>query len=250
MPIGVYVRSPVRSRWKHGQELIDLQEASKILFLSITGLHWQIRKKGALKLQEFYSCRWWVLKSDVLELKVRREKKAQESAEASHRQHLIKMQEWHTMMTKESRCHWCGVPALKEFKNACPKHIKATRIANQRSKARIKAQSRAEGLCASCNRRPRRYGYETCAVCALKGAMAARERRNATTLKRVDSLVDIGLIDVDETAEILGIHRVRVHNLIKKGLLKVRRYAFRRFYLSEDDVCALKKTLVGSPLRT
>lgn len=244
MPTGVYLRSLVRSKWKEGKELIDLTEASKILCLSVTGLHWQIRKKGALKLQEFCSRRWWVLKIDVLELKDRWEEEAKESAEASREHHKQKMKEWHDRMTKEGRCHWCGAPASKKFKNACPKHVEAARAASRSSKEKIKAASKAKSLCVSCNIRPQRFGYETCSVCGNKHALDNRKRREARTLQKTDELIDKGLITVDEAAEILGVHRVRVHNaFINKGILKVREYAFRRFYLSETDVQALKKSI-------
>jgi len=246
MPTGVYIRHPIRSKWKHGQELIDLTEAGKILYLSISGVHWQTKKKGALKLHEFSSGRWWVLKSDVLELAANREKEAEESIKASNERQLKRQKEWHTKMTTESRCHWCGAPALKEFKNACEKHIEAQRSINRRSKERIKAKSSAKGLCAMCNRQPKRFGFETCSVCSRKGALANRNRRLVRTLKKFDNLIDRGLIDINEAAQILETHRVRVHQFINMGRLQVKAYIFGRFYLSEADVRGLKKDRILS----
>ena len=153
MPTGVYDRSLVRSRCRDGKELVDLTEASKILCLSITSVHWQIKKKGVLKLVEYSSRRWWVWKSDVLVLKVRREQEANESIEVARAHQLRAQKDWHHRMTIEGRCHWCGALASKEFKNACDKHIEAARAINRNSKKRIKANSKAKGLCASCNKR-------------------------------------------------------------------------------------------------
>jgi len=236
MPTGVYVRSPVRSRWKQGQELIDLIEASGILFLSITGIHWQIRKKGALKLQEFSSRRWWVLKSDVLELKTRREKEFKEAAEVSHEHHLKKMKEWHDKMTKEGRCHWCGAPASKVRKYVCRKHLAKARANDRASRERRRERLRRRGLCANCGERPRRSGFETCTICSLRSALRNMERREDKTWERLNALAEGGLITIDEAAEMLRVHRVSVHNFINKGLLKVKVHTFRRFYLDKEDV--------------
>lgn len=236
MPTGVYVRSPVRSRWKEGQELIDLIEASRILHLSITGVHWQIKKKGTLKLQEFFSRRWWVLKSDVLELKSRREKEAKESAEASHQHHLKKMREWHSKMSREGRCHWCGAPESKVRKGICDKHLVKARANDKAFSNRRNEKLRTLGLCANCGKRTRRFGYETCTICSWQSASRNKDRRDDKTWERLNALSEGGLITIDEAAEMLSVHRVSVHNFIKKGLLKVKVRTFRRFYLDKEDV--------------
>lgn len=226
------------TRWVGRIELVDITEAGNILGRDRTAVHY-IMRHGKLAPRNFRQG-WWFLKSDVVALAAKRAEEQTARATRSHNHHLKKMREWHSQMSREGRCHWCGAPESKERKAVCDKHLAKARANDSACGKRRREKLRRMRLCANCGKLPRRFGYETCTTCSARSALRNKERRADKTWTRLEELKEKGLITIDEAAEILTTHRVSVHNLIKKGLLQVKVHAFRRFYLDNEDVETLQ----------
>jgi len=135
------------------------------------------------------------------------------------------------------------------MKSVCDKHLAKARANNTAFGKRRREKFRNKGLCANCGKRPRRFGYETCTICSLRSALANKNRRADKTWARLEALKQKGLITIDEAAEVLSVHRVSVHNFIKKGLLEVKVHTFRRFYVAEKAIRDLQtaRTIITQP---
>lgn len=94
----------------------------------------------------------------------------------------------------------------------------------------------ANGLCPVCGKVPPAYGYTFCLKCRKTNSKASQNTRWRKSLKRIDDLIEEKLLSVNEIAEILKVHRVAVHRLIKQGKLTVQKTAFQSFYIPENQV--------------
>ena len=163
--------------------------------------------------------------------------------------HSESMRRWHRKMTLARRCHWCGRPSAKDYRGACDNHVGRARQLNAESQARRRERREKTNICDHCGGRPRQFGYQQCDVCRRKQADKAVFRR----LKRREAQHD-GYVNISEAAQMLGVHRVTVHHLIKKGELHCRyQTGVKRptWYLSEKEVSRLvdKRRATAKPNR-
>lgn len=156
--------------------------------------------------------------------------------------HACRMKRWHRRMRRRGRCHWCGKPAIK-YTLYCPIHQERVAGKNTAWKRRKRRERKQTGLCPECGKHPPLYGYEYCWVCQRKHIEAGRLRRQPgreRTIQQYYSIVDAGYISVTDAAWLLGLHRVMVHELIKRGKLRVCFKGLNRFWLRLLDVQRLK----------
>lgn len=154
-------------------------------------------------------------------------------------------------MRLERRCLWCGRPSSKENKALCELHLPIVRAIERKSRAKLVARRREKGLCVHCGKTRARYGYDTCWACSSQNTLRLREKQDKVNARKMDKLVDRGLITVDEVAGILEVHRSVVGRLLRSGTLKRADKAIGRVWIREEEVWKYKrlKSLLLSVVR-
>lgn len=139
-------------------------------------------------------------------------------------------------MTLERRCHWCGQPSAPDYADACDIHKEKARAITKISKVRSIQKREREGICIDCGKKEARYGYTMCTICGKRNAEKNRCRREGISVVVYDHIIDKDLVSVSQSARMIGVHRTRVHRLIKLGVLKVSVTLMGRFWLKEYEV--------------